>query len=310
MMNAEQFAAAPQVGEGYYRNNNFIEPGIIKYLEDESDLRQFFVPKKMKGVLSKTYIVEREEGIAVQIVGNAEVPRAEDVRRRFTVHLHRNATGYKITDDDRKINRDDPGWEARKMEAALRRMKKKEDKDIMDCFFAAARTVTSIDSGDMFDVASIRETVADMIEDARANTQGYMMLEPDVILLPYALFVELQADPEFKFVPELYQNLLLKATLDGSANRGILYGDTGQTVAGLRIITVNELIDTAIVIDSQKDAFWLCEDEEPTITAYRDDEHISDIVDIRHDEAPVCIYPECVGAIKKAAATPTPSPSP
>lgn len=310
MMNAEQFAAAPQVGEGYYRNNNFIEPGIIKYLEDESDLRQFFVPKKMKGVLSKTYIVEREEGIAVQIVGNAEVPRAEDVRRRFTVHLHRNATGYKITDDDRKINRDDPGWEARKMEAALRRMKKKEDKDIMDCFFAAARTVTSIDSGDMFDVASIRETVADMIEDARTNTQGYMMLEPDAILLPYALFVELQADPEFKFVPELYQNLLLKATLDGSSNRGILYGDTGQTVAGLRIITVNELIDTAIVIDSQKDAFWLCEDEEPTITAYRDDEHISDIVDIRHDEAPVCIYPECVGAIKKAAQAPTPSPSP
>lgn len=299
MMNAEQFAQAPQVGEGYYRNNNIIEPGIIKYLEDESDLRQFFVPKKMKGVLSKTYIVEREEGIAVQIVGNAEVPRAEDVRRRFTVHLHRNATGYKITDDDKKINRDDPGWEARKMTAALRRMKKKEDKDIMDCFFAAARTVTSVPASDSFDVDAITSTISDMIEDARTNTQGYMMLEPDVILMPYSMFVELQQDPKFKFVPELYQNLLLQATLDGSSNRGILYGDTGQVVAGLRIITVNELVNTAIVIDSQKDAFWLCEDEEPTVNAYRDDEHISDIVDIRHDEAPVCIYPECVGAIKK-----------
>ena len=299
MMNAEHFAQAPQTGEGYYRNNNFIEPGIIKYLEDESDLRQFFVPKKMKGVLSKTYIVEREEGIAVQIVGNAEVPRAEDVRRRFTVHLHRNATGYKVTDDDKKINRDDPGWEARKMEAALRRMKKKEDKDIMDCFFASAQVVTSIAATDSFDVAAISSTVADMIASARTNTQGYMMLEPDAILMPYSMFVELQEDPSFKFVPELYQNLLLKATLDGSSNRGILYGDTGQVVAGLRIITVNELVNTAIVIDSQKDAFWLCEDEEPTVTAYRDDEHISDIVDIRHDEAPVCIYPECVGAIKK-----------
>lgn len=300
MMNAEKFAQAPQVGEGYYRNNNFIEPGIIKFLEDESDLRQFFVPKKMSGVLSKTYIVEREEGIAVQIVGNAEVPRAEDVRRRFTVNLHRNATGYKITDDDRKINKDDPGWESRKMEAALRRLKKKEDKDIMDCFFAAARTVTSLNPTDAFDVASIRSTISDMIEDARTNTQGYMLLEPDVILMPYSMFVELQQDPEFKFIPELYQNLLLKATLDGSSNRGILYGDTGQVVAGLRIITVNELDNTAIVIDSQKDAFWLCEDEEPTVTAYRDDEHISDIVDIRHDEAPVCVYPECVGAIKRA----------
>jgi hypothetical protein len=299
MMNAEHFAQAPQVGEGYYRNNNIIEPGIIKYLEDESDLRQFFVPKKMNGVLSKTYIVEREEGIAVQIVGNAEVPRAEDVRRRFTVHLHRNATGYKITDDDKKINRDDPGWEARKMEAALRRMKKKEDKDIMDCFFASAQTITSLGATDTFDVDAISSTVTDMIAAARTNTQGYMTLEPDVILMPYGMFVELQQDPKFKFVPELYQNLLLQATLDGSSNRGILYGDTGQVVAGLRIITVNELVDTAIVIDSQKDAFWLCEDEEPTVNAYRDDEHISDIVDIRHDEAPVCIYPECVGAIKK-----------
>ena len=299
MQSINQFAQAPQTGEGYYRNNNVIEPGIIKFLEDESVLRQFFVPKKMNGVLSKTYIVEREEGIAVRIVGNAEVPRAEDVRRRFTVYLHRNATGYKITDDDKKINRDDPGWEARKMQAALRRLKKREDKDIMDLFFASAAVITSLQSTDAFDVDAITATVSDMIANARTNTQGYMMLEPDAILMPYSMFVELQQDPKFKFVPEIYQNLLLQATLNGSTNRGILYGDTGQVVAGLRIITVNELVDTAIVIDSQKDAFWLCEDTEPTVTAYRDDEHISDIVDIRHDEAPVCVFPECVGAIKK-----------
>jgi len=299
MQSINQFAQAPQTGEGYYRNNNVIEPGIIKFLEDESVLRQFFVPKKMNGVLSKTYIVEREEGIAVRIVGNAEVPRAEDVRRRFTVYLHRNATGYKITDDDKKINRDDPGWESRKMQAALRRLKKREDKDIMDLFFASASVITSLQSTDAFDVDAITSTVSDMIANARTNTQGYMMLEPDAILMPYSMFVELQQDPKFKFVPEIYQNLLLQATLNGSTNRGILYGDTGQVVAGLRIITVNELVDTAIVIDSQKDAFWLCEDTEPTVTAYRDDEHISDIVDIRHDEAPVCVFPECVGAIKK-----------
>lgn len=299
MQTINNYAQAPQTSEGYYRNNNYIEPGIIKFLEDESALRQFFVPKKMQGVLSKTYIVEREEGIAVQIVGNAEVPRAEDVRRRFTVNLHRNATGYKITDDDKKINRDDPGWESRKMEAALRRLLKKENKDIMDCFFAAARTVTSLTSSDDFDVEAIGETVADMITYARSNTQGYMMLEPDAILMPYSMFIELQRDPKFRFIPEIYQNLLINATLNGSSNRGILYGDTGQVVQGLRIITVNELTNTAIIIDSQKDAFWLCEDEEPRINAYRDDEHISDIVDIRHDEAPVCVFPECVGAIKK-----------
>lgn len=299
MQTINQLAQAPQTGEGYYRNNNIVEPGIIKFLEDESSLRQFFVPKKMQGVLSKTYLVEREEGIAVRIVGNAEVPRAEDVRRRFTVYLHRNATGYKITDDDKKINSDDPGWEARKMQAALRRLKKREDKDIMDMFFAAARTVTSLAAADAFDVDAITSTVSDMIAYARTNTQGYMMLEPDAILMPYSMLVELQRDPKFKFVPEIYQSLLIQATLNGSSNRGILYGDTGQVVAGLRIITVNELLNTAIVIDSQKDAFWLCEDTEPTVNAYRDDEHISDVVDIRHDEAPVCVYPECVGAIRR-----------
>jgi len=169
----------------------------------------------------------------------------------------------------------------------------------MDLFFASASVITSLQSTDAFDVDAITSTVSDMIANARTNTQGYMMLEPDAILMPYSMFVELQQDPKFKFVPEIYQNLLLQATLNGSTNRGILYGDTGQVVAGLRIITVNELVDTAIVIDSQKDAFWLCEDTEPTVTAYRDDEHISDIVDIRHDEAPVCVFPECVGAIKK-----------
>ena len=185
------------------------------------------------------------------------------------------------------------------MQAALRRLKKREDKDIMDMFFAAARVVTSLGATDAFDVDAITSTVSDMITYARNNTQGYMMLEPDAILMPYAMLVELQRDPKFKFVPEIYQNLLIQATLNGSSNRGILYGDTGQVVAGLRIITVNELLNTAIVIDSQKDAFWLCEDTEPTVNAYRDDEHISDVVDIRHDEAPVCVYPECVGSIKR-----------
>jgi hypothetical protein len=299
MNDVNHYAQAPQTSEGIYRNNNVIEPGIIKYLEDESDLRPFFVHKTIKGALSKTYIVEREEGIAVRITGNSEVPRAEDVRRQFTVSLHRNATGYKFTEDDKIINGDDPGWEQRKFDAMLRRLKKREDKDIMDLFFAAAETITNIPSGDNFDVDAITDTVSDMIDNARSNTQGYMTLEPDVIIMPYAMFIELQRDPKFKFVPEIYQNLLINSTLDGSSNRGILYGDTGQIVAGLRIITVNELQNTAIVIDSQKDAFWLCEGDAPRLKAYEDPEHEAYVVDVRHDEAPVCIYPECVGAIKK-----------
>lgn len=96
------FAQAPQTSEGYYNRNNAIAPEIIKYLEDHSDLRQFFTPKPMKGVLSKTFRIEKDEGIAVQIAGNSEVPREENVRKLFTIFLHRNATGYKIDDDEKE----------------------------------------------------------------------------------------------------------------------------------------------------------------------------------------------------------------
>lgn len=298
MEDLSSFAQAPQRSEGYYTKNNEVAPEVIKFLEEESDLRQFFTPQKMNGVLSKTFKVEREEGMAVQIAGNSEVPREEDVRRMFTVYLHRNATGYKIDDDDKKINRDDPTYETRKMTAAMRRMLKKENKDIMDVMFAAAQVITTIPAGGAFDVDCIASTVADMIANARAGV-NHLTLEPDVILMPYSMFVELQKDPKFQYVPEIYQNILLNAKLKEGGNRGIVYGETGQVVAGLRIITVNELDNTAIILDSTKESLWLCEDEEPKVSKYRDEEHISDIVDIRHDEQPVCVLPECLGAIKK-----------
>lgn len=298
MQPIDDFAQAPQRSEGRYFRNNALAPEIIKILEEESDLRQFFTSKPMNGVLSKTFRIEKEEGIAVQIAGNSEVPREEDVRRLFTIYLHRNATGYKIDDDDRKINADDPGYESRKMQAALRRLKKKEDKDIMDVMFAAAQVVTTIPAAGAFDVEVISDTVAQMIDNARKGPNK-LTLEPDVILMPYKLFVELQKDPKFQFVPQIYQEILLNAKLKEGGNRGIAYGETGQVVAGLRIITVNELENTAIILDSSKDSLWLAEDQAPRITKYRDDEHISDIVDIRHDEQPVCVLPECLAAIKK-----------
>lgn len=299
MENLDTFAQSPQRTAGHYYRNNELAPEILKFIKEESDLRQFFTPKPMNGFLSRTYTVEKEEGIAVQIAGNSEVPREEDVTRYFTVYTHRNATGYKIDDDTRRMNKDDPGFETRKAEAAFRRLKKKEDKDIMNCFFASAQTVTTIPVGDAFDVESISDTVAAMITAAR-NGIHELTLEPDVILMPYQMFVELQKDPKFQFVPEIYQRILLDAKLVDGGNRGIHYGETGQTVAGLRIITVNELENTAIIIDSTQDAFWLNEDEAPRVSVYRDEEHISDIVDIRHDEQPVCVMPEVCGAIKKA----------
>jgi len=169
----------------------------------------------------------------------------------------------------------------------------------MDVMFAAAQTITTIPAGSAFDVETIADTTAQMIDNARRGPR-VMSIQPDVILMPYQMFVELQKDPKFQYVPELYQNILIDAKLNPSGGRGIVFGETGQMVAGLRIITVNELENTAIILDSNKEALWLAEDQQPKVTKYRDDEHISDIVDIRHDEQPVCVFPECLGAIRKA----------
>ena len=294
----EDFAQAPQRDAGYYTHNNEISDQIFKFLEEHSPVRELTTPKPMNNVLSKTYIVEHDEGTAYQVVGNAEVPRAEDVTTQFTVFLHRNATGYKIDDDQRRINSDDPQYEAKKMKRAMERLLEKENKDILNVMLRGAQTITTIPVSGAFDVEAIADTAAAMVVRARTGSRP-MKIQPDVILMPYEMFVELQKDPKFQYVPEIYQHILLQAKLQEGGNRGFTYGDTGQQVAGLRIITMNELSNTAIIMDSTKEALWLAEDQAPKVTKYRDDEHITDIVDIRHDEQPVCVFPECFGAIKK-----------
>lgn len=294
----EDFAQAPQRDRGYYTHNNEVADQIFKFLEEHSPVRDFTTSKPMNNVLSKTYMVEHDEGTAYQVVGNAEVPRAEDVTTQFTVYLHRNATGYKIDDDQRRINSDDPQYEAKKMKRAMERLLEKENKDILNVMLAGANTLTTIPASGAFDVETITDTVTKMVVQAR-NGSRPMQITPDVILMPFELFAELQKDPKFQLVPALYQNILTGATIEPGSNRGFTYGDTGQVVAGLRIVIMNELVNTAIIMDSKKEALWLAEDQAPKVTKYRDDEHITDIVDIRHDEQPVCVFPECFGAIKK-----------
>jgi hypothetical protein len=293
MRDIQDFAHAPQQSTGRYTNNTAIEPGIIKYLEDESDLRPFFVNKPMQGVLSKSFKMEKDEGIAVQIAGNAEVPRAEDVQKLFTIFLHRNATGYKVDDDEKKINADDPSFVTRKMTRAMERMMKKERRDIAQVFMAAPGGHTDVPTMADFTVSAIRGAVDAMIE----NNPEVDDVEPDTIFMSYKVFRQLQADKDFKYVPEIFQRLLIDGKLSDGANKTSYNGPTGQYIDGLQVYIVKELDKNVILLDSTKEALWLAEDTQPTITKYRDDEHISDIVDIRHDEQPVCVRPECLHKI-------------
>lgn len=80
----------------------------------------------------------------------------------------------------------------------------------------------------------------------------------------------------------------------GRTNKRAISGPTGQYIDGIEIYIVNELGNDIILLDETKDALWLAEDQQPTITSYRDYEHISDIVDIRHDQQPVCVRPEAL----------------
>ena len=292
MHSLEHFAHAPQESDGYQRNNTTIAPEIITYLKDECDLREFFVPKPMQGVLSKSYRIEKEEGVAVQIAGNAEVPRAENVQKLFTIYLHRNATGYKIDDDERRMNRDDANYEARKMEMAMKRMLKKERLDMTQVFLAAPQGVTNVTGGlTNLNVSVIRAAVDAMIASSSIEDD----VEPTVLFMSYAAFRQLQADPDFKYIPELFQRILTEGKItEGGRNRRAISGPTGQYIDGIEIYIVNELGNDIILLDDTKDALWLAEDQEPSITSYRDYEHISDIVDIRHDQQPVCVRPECL----------------
>ena len=291
MHSLEHFAHAPQESDGYQRHNTTVAPEIITYLKDECDLREFFVPKPMQGVLSKSYRIEKEEGIAVQIAGNAEVPRAENVQRLFTIYLHRNATGYKIDDDERRMNSDDPGYESRKMEMAMKRMLKKERLDMTQVFIAAPQGTQTITGGlTNLTVAAIKSGIDAMIASSTEDD-----IEPTVMFMSYAAFRQIQADPDFKYIPEVFQKILLEGKVnEGGRNRAAISGPTGQYIDGIEIYIVNELGNDIILLDETKDALWLAEDQEPSITYYRDYEHISDIVDIRHDQQPVCVRPECL----------------
>lgn len=291
MKSMEHFAQAPQESDGYQRHNTVVAPEIITYLKDECDLREFFVNKPMQGVLSKSYRIEKEEGVAVQIAGNAEVPRAENVQRMFTIYLHRNATGYKLDDDERKMNSDDPGYEQRKMDNAMKRMLKKERLDMTQVFLAAPQGITTVNGGlANLDVAVIKAAIDAMIASATEDD-----IEPTIAFMSYAAFRQLQADPDFKYIPEIFQRILTEGKItEGGRSRTAISGPTGQYIDGIEIYIVNELGNDIILMDTTKEALWLAEDQEPTITSYRDYEHISDIVDIRHDQQPVCVRPECL----------------
>lgn len=301
MRNLETFTHAPQTSMGRYTRNTEIAPEVIKYLEDESDLRPYFTYKPMNNVLSKSFRIQKDEGIAVQIAGNAEVPRAEDVEKMFTVFLMRNATGYKIDDDDRRINSDDKQYESKKMTRALERLYKKERIDMKNVFIAAAQgTMTYPATG--ITVDAIRDAVTTMIT-TNVSEFGTDEVEPDTIFMSYASFRQLQLDPDFKYVPEIFQRLLLEGKISQGASRSPLSGPTGQVIDGLQIVLMNELGTDIILLDSRKEALWLCEDQAPKVSRYRDEEHISDITDIRHDQQPVCVKPECLYKLTKATSS-------
>lgn len=287
MRDIDDFAQAPQTTPGRYENNTTVDPNIIKYLEDECDLRQFFKPEQMQGVLSKTFKIQKDEGIAVQIAGNSEVPRAENVQRLFTVFLHRNATGYKIDDDDKKIN---PGrnLDAERLASAMERMLKKERQDMMQVFKAAPQA-TLTETLANFTTSTIKDAVDAMVTGNIEDT-----IEPTMIFMSYKVFRQLAKDPNFKYIPELLEQILLKGTIGPNGKRTKHSGPTGQYVDGIEIFLVNELGNEVILLDTTKEALWLAEDTQPTVTKYRDYEHISDIVDIRFDEQPVCVRPECL----------------
>lgn len=288
MRDIEEFGLqAPQTSEGRIRNNNIMSEEVVEYLKEENaDLREYFTSKPINDALSKSFKMTKEEGIAVQIAGNAEVPRAEQTWKLFTIYLHRNATGYKIDDDDRDLNKDNPDFEPAKMRAALKRMLRKEIKDMGIVMLAGYESSLNVATKADFTVEAIKDAAEKMNDNNR-------YVEPDTVFMSYKMFRQLQKDPAFQYIPEVFQSILLKGTIEGES-KGRFNGKTGQEVDGMDIVIVNDLEDTVILYDSEIDSLWFSEKDAAKISMYRDEEHISDIVDIRHDQQPTCIRPDAL----------------
>jgi len=276
----EKFAKA-QVPTGEGKNNVFYSDEVIEYLNEVSDVRPYFKRVPMGTARAKSVTIRQKEGIAAQIVGNAEVPRARDVEKKIYIELHRNASGYDINWDDKIENADNPNFEREEYDRALERLDLKERADCAAVMIAGAGTGTSVPEAD-FDVQVVREAITEFnsLPWNRRNK-----VKADTIFLSEKSFRKVIDSEQFKFIPELYKGILLQ-------------GSIGNVIDGLDTVIFEELEDTVIIAAIKQEPLWLAENNQSIVAVYDDPKYLTNSVDFRHDEEALCAYSQYLSSIQ------------
>lgn len=275
MKGIEEFATPGQQSTESVLLNTVQSKEVIKYLDKVSDLRSYFKKETLPaGYNSMEISIEKEEGVAVRLVGNAEIPRAENVFREVSVRTHMNATGWDISYLEALKNKGNSKYAADKQSNALRRLKLREDLDILQVFIASAYGSLAMTKDTDFDISKIRQAHGLFDENDYNLENG---IKADTIFMSLKMYNILRLDPEYKIAVNEYGQVLRT-------------GDIGTQVDGLNIIIINELGTTVILLDStKKDALRIVENGFSLITKYSDGQHMTESTDIRHAEAPVCV---------------------
>ena len=266
-------------GGGAVVHDNRFDPelseDIIKYIEQESDFRQFVA----KVISTDTYVINLPRkwaaGIAVEIVEGSEIPKARDVYDVLTINLRQIGTGIKMTDEEQKMMGFDNNYFLTEGRRATERLLKKENDDIAATLLTGAgyNVVTSANSTLKFDDVVTAKT------EMQENPYG---INPDIILMSPRSYADLLRDPDFK-------------TYSQSGIAGVVTSGTiGEYIDGMRILIIPEVKDDVYLIDTSQEPLVLIQMDSVHTESYRLHETREDVLDINLYEKPAVLRPDAI----------------
>ena len=271
-----QFAGGGAVAH-HNRMDPILSEDIIKYIETQSDFRQF-----VKVVTTDQYITilprKWSAGIAVEIVEGSEIPKARDVYDTIAINLRQNGTGIKMTDEEQKMMGFDSNYFATEASRATERLMKKENDDIATVMLAGAGYNVVASTNSTLKFADILTAKTEMLE----NPYG---VNPDLILMSHRSYADLVLDPEFKTY-----------YMSGKSNV-VNTGDIGMEVDGMTIRIVPEVGDNIYIIDTSLQPIVLVQMDSVHVESYRLPETREDVLDLTLYEKPAVLRPDAITKI-------------
>ena len=271
----EHFAAGGQTTGSQRWDPEFSET-LIEYLERESDFRQFTKVVQTNS-FAQVLPIKYSKGIAVEVVEGAEIPKEHNVYDHITVNVRQNGTGIRMTDEEQLMMAYEDNYFQKEAVAAMKRLLKKENKDISEVLLAGAGitysgTATKLEWEDIIDFKTDMES------------QEYI-ISPKIIVMSPQSYNDLVKDPKFRDYSQ-------------SGIGGVLEsGQVGRMVDGMQIYIIPEVEDNVYLIDTDEDPLWLVQMGQVKTEKYRLSETREDVLDITLYSKPAILRPDAIGVM-------------